>query len=187
MFREDRRRSRVQRLLLNGILVITLGTASNIESALSESVVLLGESEEKSGKDDWPMLGGSSDRRMVSATNDLPVRWDVGSGTNIRWMAALGSETYASPVISGGKVFIGTNNDNPRDPGQNGDMGVLMVFRESDGEFLWQAVSPKLVTGEAQDWPRYGGLSGRRGRRPLQGRDGENGDWGLCLDSRLDR
>ncbi len=102
------------------------------------------------------MLGGSSDRSMVSATGDLPAQWDVRSGKNIRWVAALGSQTYSSPVIAGGKVFIGTNNDNPRDPDQSADMGVLMVFRESDGEFLWQAVTPKLATGGAQDWPGVG-------------------------------
>ena len=142
---KDRRRSRLQRSLLTAAVAITLGTGS---IATTEFGFQLSH--------DWPMLGGSSDRRMVSAIEDLPVEWDVGSGSNIRWVATLGSQTYASPVISGGKVFIGTNNDNPRDPDHKGDMGVLMVFQESDGEFLWQALSPKLATGEAQDWPGVG-------------------------------
>ncbi len=37
-----------------------------------------------------------------------------------------------------------------------GDKGVLMCFRESDGEFLWQAVSDKLATGMENDWPEQG-------------------------------
>jgi outer membrane protein assembly factor BamB len=35
-------------------------------------------------------------------------------------------------------VLVGTNNEALRDPKQGGDRGVLMAFRESDGEFLWQ-------------------------------------------------
>jgi len=53
-------------------------------------------------------------------------------------------------------VFLGTNNDRPRNPAVTGDKGVLMCFRESDGGFLWQAVSEKLETGMENDWPEQG-------------------------------
>jgi len=33
---------------------------------------------------------------------------------------------------------------------------VLMAFRESDGEFIWQHTSPKLESGRANDWPYQG-------------------------------
>jgi outer membrane protein assembly factor BamB len=59
-------------------------------------------------------------------------------------------------VISGGKVFVGTNNEKPRNPEIQGDKGVLMCFRESDGKLLWQAVTDKLESGGANDWPFVG-------------------------------
>ena len=53
-------------------------------------------------------------------------------------------------------MFIGTNNEGMRDPKQPGDRGVLMAFRESDGEFLWQHTSEKLAAGRVNDWPYQG-------------------------------
>ncbi len=53
-------------------------------------------------------------------------------------------------------VFVGTNNEALRDPKQGGDRGVLMAFRESDGEFMWQHTHPKLESGRANDWPFQG-------------------------------
>jgi outer membrane protein assembly factor BamB len=53
-------------------------------------------------------------------------------------------------------VFVGTNNELVRDPKQPGDRGVLMAFRESNGEFLWQQAHAKLESGRANDWPFQG-------------------------------
>jgi outer membrane protein assembly factor BamB len=105
---------------------------------------------------DWPMWGGSPDRNMVSEMKGLPTTWDVQSKKNVRWMATLGSQSYGNPVVSGGKVFVGTNNEALRDPKQPGDRGVLMAFRESDGEFLWQITHEKLTSGRVNDWPYQG-------------------------------
>src|SRR5688572_24322723 len=108
------------------------------------------------GTGDWPMWGGTADRNMVSNMKNPPVSWDVASKKNIRWMSAVGSQSYGNPVVSGGIVFIGTNNEGLRDPKQPGDRGVLMAFRESDGEFLWQHTSEKLAAGRVNDWPFQG-------------------------------
>lgn len=108
------------------------------------------------GKYDWPVLGGNPSRNSVSQMQGLPVEWDVSTGVNVKWVASLGSISYATPVISGGMVFVGTNNEGMRDPRQKGDRGVLMAFRESDGEFLWQATSEKLSSGQVNDWPEQG-------------------------------
>jgi outer membrane protein assembly factor BamB len=59
-------------------------------------------------------------------------------------------------VVAGGKVFVGTNNDRPRDPDVVADKGIVMAFREADGAFLWQMVHDKLASGEANDWPFQG-------------------------------
>ncbi len=108
------------------------------------------------GTGDWPMWGGTADRNMVSEMTGLPTDWDVETGRNIKWVADLGSQSYGNPVVSGGIVFVGTNNELLRDPDQPGDRGVLMAFRESDGEFLWQQTTTKLEAGRANDWPFQG-------------------------------
>lgn len=104
----------------------------------------------------WTMWGGSPDRNMVSAMKGLPTEWDIDTGKNVKWVAELGSQTYGNPVVAGGMVFVGTNNEGVKDPEKTGDMGVLMAFRESDGEFLWQMVNEKLASGRANDWPYQG-------------------------------
>ena len=102
------------------------------------------------------MWGGTADRNMVSNAKGLPTDWDVKTKKNIKWVADLGSQSYGNPVVAGGMVFVGTNNEKLRDPKQPGDRGVLMAFRETDGEFLWQHTHAKLEAGRANDWPYQG-------------------------------
>ena len=108
------------------------------------------------GSGDWPMWGGTPDRNMVSNMKGLPTSWDVKEKKNVKWVAQLGSQTYGNPVVSGGTVFLGTNNEGLRDPKVTGDKGIVMAFRESNGEFLWQMVHDKLAAGRVNDWPYQG-------------------------------
>jgi outer membrane protein assembly factor BamB len=108
------------------------------------------------GNGDWPMWGGTPDRNMVSGMKGLPWTWDVKTGQNVKWVAELGSQTYGNPVVAEGMVFVGTNNEGLRDPKVTGDKGILLAFRESDGEFLWQIASDKLQAGRVNDWPYQG-------------------------------
>jgi outer membrane protein assembly factor BamB len=105
---------------------------------------------------DWPMWGGSPSRNMVSDMKGLPTSWDIKTGKNVKWVAELGSQSYGNPSVGGGVVIIGTNNELVRDPKQPGDRGVVMAFREADGQFLWQATFEKLSSGRANDWPFQG-------------------------------
>ena len=105
---------------------------------------------------EWPMWGGTPDRNMVSAMKGLPTTWDLKSKKNVKWMAELGSQTYGNTVVAGGYVIVGTNNEAMKDPNIKGDKGILMAFRESDGQFVWQAVHDKLAQGRANDWPFQG-------------------------------
>jgi outer membrane protein assembly factor BamB len=108
------------------------------------------------GTGDWPMWGGTPDRNMVSNMKGLPTEWDIKTKKNVKWVAQLGSQSYGNPIVADGMVFVGTNNEGLRDPKQGGDRGVLMAFRESDGEFMWQHTHPKLESGRANDWPFQG-------------------------------
>jgi outer membrane protein assembly factor BamB len=105
---------------------------------------------------DWPMWGGTAQRNMTSAMKNLPEFWDVKNGKNIKWKVQIGSTSNGNPVVADGKIFLGTNNENPKNPEIKGDKGVLMCFRESDGRFLWQAVTDKLDSGYENDWPEQG-------------------------------
>jgi outer membrane protein assembly factor BamB len=91
---------------------------------------------------------------LHAAEPALPRRWDTATGENVRWVAELGSYSYGGPVVAGGKVFVGTNNAQPRDAANADDRGVLMAFRADDGSFLWQATHPKLE--QALDFPLQG-------------------------------
>jgi outer membrane protein assembly factor BamB len=106
--------------------------------------------------EDVAMFGNTPARNMVSAESGLPVRWDPATGENVKWRAKLGSQTYAGPVIAGGKVFVGTNNQALYDKELAGDRGNVMVFQAADGKLLWQSAHAKLGAGRVNDWPMQG-------------------------------
>lgn len=105
---------------------------------------------------DRPQWGQAWSRNMISDETRLPDSFNPQTGLNIKWSAALGTETHSSPVIAGGRVYIGTNNGNPRDPKHQGDRGVLMCFEENTGALLWQLVVPKRDEDVYFDWPNSG-------------------------------
>src|ERR1041385_1828402 len=65
---------------------------------------------------DWPMWGRTPSRNMVSPEKNPPVDFDFEKGKNIKWKAAVGSKSYGNPVIAGGLVFVGSNNEHHSDP-----------------------------------------------------------------------
>jgi hypothetical protein len=112
----------------------------------------------KVGSKDWPQWGGWSGKNNTPEGKNIPTEWDIDDGTNIKWQARLGSQSYGNPVIANGKVYVGTNNGAghlERYP-SNVDLGCLLCFDEKTGKFLWQHSSPKLPTGRVHDWPLQG-------------------------------
>ncbi len=119
---------------------------------------------------DWPQWGGSSLRNNVAdGRQHLPTEWKLGSfdaatgrwqaatAKNVLWVARLGSESYGSPAVAGGRVFAATNNAAgylARYPA-GVDLGCLLAFRQSDGGFLWQYSAEKLADSTL-DWPKQG-------------------------------
>jgi outer membrane protein assembly factor BamB len=102
------------------------------------------------------MFGSGPSRNMVSAEKNGPVKWDADSGLNIKWVAELGSQTYAGPVHYAGKVFVGTNNERTYNPELKGDRGNIMAFDAESGKLLWQSAHAKLGAGRVNDWPLQG-------------------------------
>lgn len=105
---------------------------------------------------DQPQFGQAWSRNMVSTERGLPEGFDPATNTHLRWQAALGTESHGTPVIAGGRVFVGTNNGQPRDPRHQGDRGVLLCLDEKDGHLLWQLVVPKREEDPYLDWPKAG-------------------------------
>lgn len=118
--------------------------------------------------EDWPLWGRTANRNMASPEKNITTDFDLGTfkdnseevdmatTKNVLWVAKLGSQAYGNVTISNGKVFVGTNNESPRDPKIKGDRGIVMCFDEKTGEFLWQLSVPKLGAGKVSDWEYLG-------------------------------
>ncbi len=128
-------------------------TAQAVNFPLRESVVV---------KSDYPMAGGSPSRNMVNLIDkDIPGSFNPEK--DFKWKAQLGSRSCGGPTVAGGRIFCGTNNDNPRNKRDIGkptedypmgaplDKGILMCFDEKTGDFLWQAVHDKIPARKIQD------------------------------------
>ena len=76
-----------------------------------------------------------------------PVDWDTRTGRNIVWSVELGNETFGRPVVAGEAVYVGTDNARRMNPACLEECGVLMVFRTTDGSFLWQDAAPRVERG----------------------------------------
>src|SRR5262249_24436728 len=107
----------------------------------------------------WPTFFGSPSRNPVNTVEkNIATEWSIEEGAqkNIKWVVTAGSRSYAGPVFADGRIFVGTNNQNPRDPKIKGDKGVLLCLEEATGNFLWQAIYDKLPAGRVVDWPLQG-------------------------------
>ena len=118
------------------------------------------------GKSDAPTFGSGPGRNMANLTDkDVIDKPDPRDEKLLKWKANLGSRAYGGPVTSGGKLFVGTNNERPRNPrdikkSADGDepidKGIVLCLEEATGKFLWQAVHDKLPDRFAKDWPKEG-------------------------------
>jgi outer membrane protein assembly factor BamB len=99
------------------------------------------------------------DRNPVNLTGKgvpLNISGEDGSEKGVKWKSDLGSVSYGGPTVGAGKLFVGTNNENPRDKSVKGDRGVVMCFDAKTGQFLWQILHDKLAAGDAVDYARQG-------------------------------
>jgi len=110
---------------------------------------------------DWPQWGGHDDRNMVASERSLP-DWFVpgekkadGSGIdpattrNVKWAVRLGSQTYGNPTVSGGRVFVGTNDFAIGDPKYRATRGGLIKCLDAaTGRLLWKLVIPRRETND---------------------------------------
>ena len=113
--------------------------------------------------EDW-RFGRKWLRNMISSETKVHLDFDPGemgddekkvdlsTTKNIKWVAKLGSQAYGNVTVGNGCVFVGTNNESPRDLKKKGDRGVVMCFDEVSGDLKWQLVIPKLGARKVSDW-----------------------------------
>lgn len=132
-----------------------------LAAGLAGPLVPTGAAAERSGSDrSISMFGGGPSRNMVSSETGLPASWDLDSGENVKWVQPLGTQSYGGPVVHGDTIYVGTNNEQPRNDKLTGDRGVVMAFDADTGELRWQAAHAKLPAGRVNDWPLQGVCSG---------------------------
>lgn len=150
--------------LLAGGVVAAVGVAALVSIGSPPAAPTAAMPDAKAGPSDHTMFGGTLDRNMVNTVDKgIPDAIDPEGPATI-WKAGMGSRAYGGPIVAGGKVFVGTNNEgnpprNKRDIDKAGDpidKGILLCFDEKSGKFLWQAVHDKLPSGQVHDWPKEG-------------------------------
>ncbi|MAE75937.1 MAG: pyrrolo-quinoline quinone [Planctomycetes bacterium] len=130
--------------------------------------LLLVQTAPAQGAGDWPQWGRDHTRNMVSPAKHLPGKFKAGkfigrsenidpkTTENVKWIAKLGSQSYGNPTVANGRVYVGTNNDSPRDARFKGDRSCVYCFDEKTGALIWQFNAAKLGTGKVSDWEFLG-------------------------------
>ena len=103
--------------------------------------------------EDRPQWGERHSRNMVSGETGLPDSFNPETGEHVKWSVSLGGNAYGTPVVARGKVLIGANNIEPRDPRHQDDRGVLLCLDEADDSLDWQLVVPRIADDKYKDWP----------------------------------
>lgn len=112
--------------------------------------------------EDWSQWGGGVYRNLASREPGIPASFypgkkkrdrlgfDPATTKNVRWMVRLGSENYSGPVVSQGRVYVGTNDEDLDDERLRSTRGgVLMCLDEKTGELIWRLVVPRLEIDRA--------------------------------------
>jgi len=147
---------------------LRFASASSALLTLATGLVV-GLSAQRAPAQDWPQWGRDMTRNMVAPdVKDLPTDFepgqykgstdyiDMATTKGVRWVAKLGSQSYGNPTVANGRVYVGTNNDTPRDERFKGDRSVVYCLSEETGELIWQLNIPKLGTGKVSDWEFLG-------------------------------
>jgi outer membrane protein assembly factor BamB len=95
---------------------------------------------------DWPQWCGSDCKNMISDEKGLPDSFapgerdlaasatiKMGTTKNVKWVRKVSQAVYATPVIAGGRIFVG---------GRRPQQGLMSCLDERTGNMLWQWQGP---------------------------------------------
>ncbi|MDF1753102.1 MAG: PQQ-binding-like beta-propeller repeat protein [Verrucomicrobiales bacterium] len=123
------------------------------------------ETADTSMSGEWPQWGHNGSNNMYSPAKNIPLDITAGEidseghvtdAKNAKWVVKLGSQAYGTPTIQGGRILVGTNNEEPRLDSIKGDRGIVLCLDEESGELNWQFSVPKLGAGKVSDWEFLG-------------------------------
>ncbi len=98
----------------------------------------------------WPRFRGADGGGV--AQGEVPLTFDVKSGANIAWSAAVPAMGFNSPVVWGDRVFLSGGDDTKCE---------VMCFDVQSGKLLWRTAVPKLErdADEKQEAPDQSGMA----------------------------
>jgi len=106
---------------------------------------------------DWPEWCGQPSRNMAAKSDQRLPDWadcavdndagevDLPSTKNVKWVAKLGRLTTGSPVVSRGRVFIGTT-------WEDGKEACFLCLDEETGRRLGAFICPRPRRGDLENW-----------------------------------
>ena len=122
-----------------------LAAAGNVVAGPGRAVFRIGCGLRSQAKD-WPQWCGTDGKNMVSEEQGLPDLFVPGerdfavgatikmdTTRNVKWARKVCQAVYATPVIAGGKVFVG---------GRRPQQGLMTCLDERTGQPLWQWQGP---------------------------------------------
>jgi outer membrane protein assembly factor BamB len=123
---------------------------------LCTGVLLAAGTGAVSGKD-WPEWCGQPSRNMAATSDQKLPDWadcgvendagevDLQSTKNVKWVAKLGHLTTGSPVVSQGRVFVGTTWKDRKD-------ACFLCLDEQTGRLLGSFICPKPRRDNLETW-----------------------------------
>lgn len=132
---------------------------------------------------EWPEWCGHADRNMISDSVGLPVVCGLPKGAeslthcpqDVVWARHLGQAAYGSPVVAGGRIYVGGCASGEGTPAT---LGMLWCLNQADGRLLWQFRSPFISKLYNRSWGITSTPTVEGNRVYLLGQLGEV----LCLD-----
>ena len=109
------------------------------------------------GAADWPEWCGQPSRNMAAKSDQRLPDWadcgiendagevDLQSTRNVKWVAKLGHRTTGSPVVSRGRVFIGTT-------WEAGKEACFLCLDEQTGRLLGSFICPRPQRDNLENW-----------------------------------
>ena len=119
--------------------------------------VLLAAGASAGSGEDWPEWCGQPSRNMAVKSDQPLPDWadcgvtndagevDLSSTKNIKWVAKLGRSTTGSPVVSKGRVFIGTTWKDGREV-------CFLCLDEQTGRLLGTFICPRPDRDKLENW-----------------------------------
>lgn len=109
------------------------------------------------GAQDWPEWCGQASRNLAAACDqslpdsvdcaeeDHAGKVDLQATTNVKWAARVGHRTTGSPVVSAGRVFIGTT-------WKDGKEACFLCLDEETGKLLGTFICPRPPRDKYETW-----------------------------------